>query len=51
MTLIFLEVQLDLNCLCEWSLKWELKFNVSKGNVLHLRTTKQYTYFLCGTAI
>ena len=32
-------------------LKWELKFNVSKCNVLHLRTTKQYTYFLCGTAI
>ena len=52
MTLRFLEVaiktredytqlQLDLNCLSEWSLKWKLKFNVSKCNVLHLRTTKQ----------
>ena len=29
----------------------EVKFNVSKCNVLHLGTTKQYTYFLCGTAI
>ena len=32
-------------------MKWKLKFNVSKCNVLHLGTTNQYTYFLCGTAI
>ena len=47
----YTQLQLDLNCLSEWSLKWKLKFNVSKCNVLHLETTKQYTYFLCGTAI
>ena len=32
-------------------MKWKLKFNVSKCNVLHLGTTEQYTYLLCGTAI
>ena len=47
----YTQLQLDLNCLSEWSLKWKLKFNVSKCNVLHLGITKQYTYFLCGTAI
>ena len=47
----YTQLQLNLNCLSEWSLKWKLKFNVSKCNILHLGTTKQYTYFLCGTAI
>ena len=29
----------------------ETKFNISKCNVLHLGTSQQRTYYLCGTAI
>ena len=47
----YAQLQLDLNCLSEWSWKWKLKFNVSKCNVLHLGATEQHTYFLCGIAI
>ena len=47
----YTQLQLDLNYLSEWSSKWKLKFNVNKCNVLHLGTTEQYTYFLCGIAI
>ena len=51
MKIILSSSYVDLNCLSEWSLKWKLKFNVSKCNILHLGTTKQYPYFLCGTPI
>ena len=51
MKIVLSYVQLDLNCLSGWSWKCKLKFNVSKCNVLHLRATEQYTYFLCGIVI
>ena len=47
----YTELQLDLNCLSEWSCKWKLKFNVSTCNVLHLGATEQPNYFFCGIAI
>ena len=47
----YIRLQSDLNCLSEWSFKWKLKFSVSKGNILHLGTKENYTYFLCDTAI
>jgi len=38
----------DLDTLCEWSLQWQLKFNIDKGKVMHFRShnvQKQYTMF------
>ena len=42
----YIWLQSDLNCLSEWSLKWKLKFNVSKCNIFHLGTKENYIYFL-----
>ena len=32
----FVQLQQDINSLAEWASKWQLKFNVSKCNWLHL---------------
>ncbi len=34
-------LQEDLNKLHQWSVKWQLKFNVTKGKVMHLGFKKQ----------
>ncbi len=34
-------LQEDLNKLHQWSVKWQLKFNVKKGKVMHLGFKKQ----------
>ena len=48
----YIQLQSDLNYLSEWSLTWKLKFNISKYNDLHLRTSHQHhTYYICGTVI
>jgi len=48
----YIQLQSDLNHLSEWSLRWKLKFNISKYNVLHLRFShQQHIYYLSGAAI
>ena len=48
----FLQFQEDINHLLAWSLKWQLKFNISKCYVLHLGPSHSYgDYYLDGNVI
>ena len=39
------QLQVDLNCLTEWSDKWQMPFNTSKCRVMHLgRANNKYDY-------
>ena len=41
-------LQSDLDTLCEWSLRWQLKFNIDKCKVMHFGShniQKMYTMF------
>ena len=42
-----LQLQQDLLALKEWSMKWLLKFNITKTVIMHLGNTNQcYTYHM-----
>ena len=48
----FLQFQEDINHLLAWSLKWQLKFNISKCYVLHLGPSHSYgDYYLDSNVI
>ena len=38
----FQQSQADINSFIDWSIKWQLRFNVSKCNLLHLRPLHSY---------
>ena len=38
----FQQLQADINSFVDWSIKWQLRFNVSKCNLLHLRPLHSY---------
>ena len=38
----FQQLQADINSFVDWSIKWQLRFNVSKCNLLHLRPLYSY---------
>ena len=38
----FQQLQADINSFVDWSVKWQLRFNVSKCNLLHLRPLHFY---------
>ena len=42
----FLQFQEDINHLLAWFLKWQLKFNISKCYVLHLRRAVSFLWRL-----
>ena len=48
----FLQLQQDINILSEWAKKWQLKFNISKCNWLHLEQPHRFgEYTIYGTTI
>ena len=48
----FVQLQQDINSLAEWASKWQLKFNVSKCNWLHLGRQHGFgEYTIGGTVI
>ena len=36
------QLQVDINSFVHWSIKWQLRFNVSKYNLLHLGPLHSY---------
>jgi len=45
-------IQQDINALSEWAKKWQLKFNISKCNWLHLGQPHRFgEYTINGTTI
>ena len=38
----FQQLQADINSFVDWSIKWQLRFNVSKCNLLHLGPLHSY---------
>ena len=48
----FTQFQKDIDYLLAWSVKWQLKFNISKCYILHLGTSHSYgDYYLDGNRI
>ena len=47
----FQQLQADINSFVEWSIKWQLRFNMSKCNLLHLRPLHSYKYNINGVVV